>query len=209
MVYLYNMDYTMTTEMTLMHLMCAKICHDLSAPASAVAMGLEMLSDAPQDPTTRDLVNYSSQSTIAKLELFRCLTGFSGMTNKPTGTDIEKALRNYWPDNKISITWKVQNLETLQGPPARLLLATLLTAAEGLPRGGTLTVNPNLSITAQGPTAVLREESASALTGKTNLSQQTAGTIVAFFANTLAHNLGGKLQLDTSGENQFQIQMVD
>ena len=208
-VYLYNMVFIMTTEMTLMHLMCAKICHDLSAPASAVAMGLEMLADAPQDSTTIDLVNYSSQSTISKLELFRCLTGFSGLTNKPNGTDIEKALRNYWQDNKISVKWSVQNLESLQGPPARLLLATLLTAAEGLPRGGTLTVNPNLSIIAQGPTALLREDSASALTGKTNLSQQTAGTILAFFASTLANNLGGKLQLDSSGENQFQIQMVD
>ena len=202
------MGSKMTTDMTLMHLMCAKICHDLAAPASAVAMGLEMLSEAPQDTPTRDLVSYSAQSTISKLELFRCLTGFAGMSNKPTGTDLEKTLKNYWPDNKISVTWKVANLENLQGPPARLLLATVLTAADGLPHGGTLTVEPNFSITAIGPTAHLREESAHALTGKSTLSQQTAGTIVAFFANTLAHSLGGKLQIQTGAENQFQIQMV-
>ena len=53
-------------DMTLMHLMCAKICHDLSAPLSAVAMGLEMLTpDALGDKTTHDLVAYSAQSTIA------------------------------------------------------------------------------------------------------------------------------------------------
>jgi histidine phosphotransferase ChpT len=198
----------MTTDMTLMHLMCAKICHDLSAPAGAVAMGLEMLSEAPQDPQTRELVAFSSHSTIAKLELFRCLTGFSTMANKPNGVDLEKTLRNYWPENKITVTWKVPQLEDIQGPPARLLLATLLTAADGLPRGGNLTVEPNLSITAEGPTANLREESAKAITGNSTLSQQTVGTIVPFFAYSLAQNLGGKLQIKTMAENKFQIQMV-
>jgi hypothetical protein len=171
-------------------------------------MGLEMLSEAPQDATTRDLVTYSSKATISKLELFRCLTGFSGAPTKPTGIDLEKALKNYWPDNKISVTWKIQELEKLQGPPARLLLATLLTAADGLPRGGTLTVEPNLSITAEGPNAILREDSGLALTGKSNLSQQTASTIVAFFAQTLAQNLGSKLEMKAVSENKFQIQMI-
>ena len=198
----------MTTDMTLMHLMCAKICHDLSAPASAVTMGLEMLEQAPQDPSTRELIHYSAQSTISKLELFRCLTGFSGNVNKPTGIDIQKALQNYWPENKISVTWKVQNLENLQGPPARLVLAAIITAADGLPRGGSLTVNANLSITAEGPTALLREDAALALTGKTSLAHQTAGTIVAYFASTLAKNMGGTLQIAIIADNQFQIQMI-
>jgi len=196
------------TDMTLMHLMCAKICHDLSAPASAVAMGLEMLSEAPQDISTRDLIYYSAKSTISKLELFRCLTGFSGMASKPTGTDLQKTLKNYWPDDKITVTWKVSKLESLQGPPARLLLATIVTAADGLPRGGAITIHPQLNVTAEGPTAVLREEAAQALTGKTLLSQQSANTIVPFFAHTLAKNLGGKLQIHTESEKQFQIQMV-
>jgi histidine phosphotransferase ChpT len=199
----------MMTDMTLMHLMCAKICHDISAPASAVAMGLEMLSEAPQDIPTRDLIHYSAQSTISKLELFRCLTGFSGMANKPTEIDLEKTLKNYWPDNKITITWKVSDLENLQGPPARLLLATILTAADGLPRGGALTVLPQLTVTAEGPTARLREEAAQALTGQTSLSQQSANTIVPFFAHILAKNLGGKLRIHAESENQFQIRIVE
>lgn len=202
----YGLD--MNTDMTLMHLMCAKICHDISAPASAVAMGLEMLSEAPQDKSTQDLINYSAQSTISKIELFRCLTGFSGTTNKPTGLDLERTLKNYWPDNKITVTWKVQDLENLQGPPARLLLATVLTAADGLPRGGTIIVNPNFSISAQGPTAHLRDEVTQTITGISPLSQQTAGTIVAYFANTLAQSLGGKLQIQTVDENQFQIYLT-
>lgn len=196
------------TDMTLMHLMCAKICHDLSAPASAVAMGLEMLSEAPQDVPTLDLIHYSAKATISKLELFRCLTGFSGMANKPTGIDLEKTLKNYWPDNKITVTWKVNDLESLQGHPARLLLATILTAADGLPRGGTLTVHPQLNVRAEGPTARLREEAVQALTGQTPLSQQSANTIVPFFAHTLAKNLGSKLQIHTESDTQFQIQMV-
>jgi len=209
LVMLLQEELSMTFDMALMHLMCAKICHDLSAPASAVAMGLEMLCETPQDTSTLELVTYSSQSTIHKLELFRCLTGFSSTPSKPTGIDLEKALRNYWPDNKISITWKVPQLENIQGPPARLLLATLLTAADSLPRGGTLTIDPNLSITAKGPTALLWEETVKALTGSSALSQQTVGTIVAFFAHTLAHSLGKKLTLQTINESQFQVDIVE
>ena len=195
----------MTTDMTLMHLMCAKICHDLAAPVSAVAMGLEMLSEAPQDVATRDLVHYSAQSTISKLETFRCLTGFAGMQDKPTGIDVEKTLRTYWPDNKISVVWKIENPEKIQGSPARLLLAMILTAADGLSRGGTLTIYRDLRITAEGATAHLREASVQALTGQTSLSQQTSGTIVAFFACALAHHLGSKLQVQKIDENRFQI----
>ncbi len=195
----------MIADMTLMRLMCARICHDLAAPASAVAMGLEMLAEAPQDLAIRDLVNYSAQSTISKLELFRCLTGFSGIQNKPTGTDLQKALRTYWPDHKISAIWELEDLEKIQGPLARLLLATLLTAADGLARGGTLTIDSNFTITAEGPMAQLREEISQSLTGQTPLSRQTAGTIIAFFAYALAHSLSCKLHIQAINENQFQV----
>lgn len=195
----------MTADMTLMHLMCARICHDLAAPASAVAMGLEMLAEAPQDLAVRDLVNDSAQSTISKLEIFRCLTGFSGMPDKPAGTDLEKALRTYWPSHKISTIWQVEDLEKIQGPPARLLLATLLTAADGLARGGTLTIGSHFTITAEGPTAQLREEITRSLTGQMPLSRQTAGTIIAFLAYALAHSLGCKLHIQAINEKQFQV----
>lgn len=194
----------MTTDMTLMHLMCAKICHDLAAPAGAVAMGLEMLSEAPQDRATHDLINYSAQSTISKLEVFRCLTGFSSIQNKPTGIDLEKTLRTYWPDNKISVIWKTGDLAKLQGPLARLMLATILTAADGLPRGGILTVM-DFCVMVQGAVAHLRNESAQALVGQTPLFEQTSGTVVAFFAHTLAHSLGKKLYIQTIDETRFQI----
>lgn len=202
----------MATDMTLMHLMCARICHDLAAPASAVAMGLEMLLGDTQDPTTHDLIAYSAQSTISKLEVFRCLTGFSSVPNKPTGVDLEKALKGYWPDNKITISWKIENLEALRGPSARLILAILLTAADGLPRGGVLTVHPTvhpgLMVIAQGPTAVLREDVAHAVTGQTSVSQQTAATIVGFFAHALAEGLGSAIHLQTVDNSQFQIDFV-
>jgi histidine phosphotransferase ChpT len=196
-------------DMTLMHLMCTKICHDLSAPLSAVAMGLEMLTpDAPGDKTTHDLVAYSAQSTIAKLEIFRCLTGFAAIAQRPTGLDIEKALKNYWIDQKIVVSWQTKGLERLQGSPARLLLAMLLTAAEGLPRGGTLTVHPNLKITAKGLCANLQEEQVQALTGKANLPQATPRAIIACFAGILAKNLGLTLQVEQKNEGEFDVYMA-
>ncbi len=204
-----NVGYKMITDMTLMHLMCAKICHDLAAPIGAVAMGLEILSDTPQDEATRDLIHYSAQSTISKLETFRCLTGFAGMQDKPTAIDVQKALHAYWPDNKISVVWKIGGLEKIQGAPARLLLAMILTASDGLPQGGTITIDRNLCIIAEGTMAHLREMTAQAFTGETPLTQQTSGTIVAFFACALATRLGSKLHVQTIDENRFQFIALD
>lgn len=199
-----GIGFGMITDMTLMRLMCARICHDLAAPAGAVAMGLEMLFEASQDGAMRDLVSASAQATIAKLEVFRYLTGLSGVENKPTGADLERALGAYWPDHKISVRW-AGDLEKLQGTSARLALATILTAADGLSRGGRLTIDANFHITACGPMARLREESAQALTGQTSLSEQTAGTIIPFFAHALASSLGIRLHIQAIDETQFQI----
>lgn len=199
------MGVGMIADMTLMHLMCARICHDLAAPASAVAMGLEMVFEAPQDLATRDLVRASAQSTISKLEVFRYLTGLSGMENKPAGTDLERVLGHYWPDHKISVQWKTGSVEKLKGASARLVLATLLTASEGLFRGGTLTLDTDFRIAAEGPMARLREDAVQALTGQTSLSQQTAATIIPFFAHALARSLSVRLHIQTISETQFQI----
>jgi len=195
----------MIADMTLMRLMCARICHDLAAPASAVAMGLEMLLDAPQDPDTRNLVIGSANSTMAKLEVFRYLTGFSKEENKPKGGDLERMLSLYWPDHKISVVWKAEDMERIQGTSAQLLLAMVLTAADGLPRGGTLTIDTNFHITAKGVVARLREEFAQALTGQKNLSQQTATTVIAFFAHVLANSLNMRFHIQAMDESHFEI----
>lgn len=202
----------MSTDLTLMHLMCAKICHDLAAPLGAISLGLEMLADS-SEPTqgpnpTLDLIHYSTQAAISKLELFRCLTGFASIPEKPTGMDLKKALQNYGDDRKITLSWQIKDWENLKGPPIRLILGAILTASSGLPRGGTLTIHPNFSITAQGPGAHLREDISLALLGQSGLPQQCANTIVAFFASVVAQNLGGKFRVETLSPDQFQIQMV-
>jgi hypothetical protein len=57
--------------------------------------------------------------------------------------------------------------------------------------------------------ARLREDSTQALTGQSPLSQQSAGTIIAFLAHALAHGLGRKLQVQAIEENGFQINFRD
>lgn len=197
----------MTTEFMLMHLMCAKICHDLAAPAGAVTMGLEMLEEAPQDFTTRKLIAFSAQSTIAKIELFRSLTGFAGLATKPTLQDIKQALKNYWPESKITLQWPSEDF-SLEGPPARLLLAMILTAAEGLIRGGTLTIHTPSHLTAEGPSASLREDVAKALTGQTDIDQQSASTIIPYFTHTLAKSVGKTLEIHQSSETEFHMNQI-
>ena len=101
-----------------------------------------------------------------------------------------------------------KNLESLQGLPARLLAACLLTAGEGLPQGGTLTLHPDLSIEAQGISAGLKEGALNALTGQSLVSQQTVRTIIAFFAAILAQKSGGQITVGSSQANQFQINFI-
>ena len=48
-------------------------------------------------------------------------------------SDLEKVLKNYWPDNKISITWNFQNLETLQGPPCAFITSYFINSSRWPP----------------------------------------------------------------------------
>lgn len=190
--------------------MCAKICHDLAAPVSAIAMGLEMLEDtrAANEATTRNLVIYSTRATAAKIEVFRCLTGFSSEQDKPTGNDLIRAVNNYWESSKLKLDWQAGEPEKIKGTPARLLLAVLLTAAEGLCHGGTLILHKNLNITAQGRAARLRDDNHVALTGQSALADQTVRTVVPFFAYLLAQGLGGKMVVEYEREDQFTVRFL-
>jgi histidine phosphotransferase ChpT len=202
----------MRNDFFLMHLMCARICHDLSAPVSAIAMGLEMLEEEKSSSdgknATKKLLDSSISSTIAKIEVFRSLTGFSGQLDKPTGMDLKQVLDGYWPDDKIKIKWETANVESLKGSPARLILAVLLIAAEAIYNGGTLTVHENFDITAEGFPAKLRPESKSVFKGEFCVEDITVKTIVAYFAFLLSQELGGEIDVNTEFDNQLCIRFI-
>lgn len=198
-----------SSSFTFAHLMCAKFCHDLAAPLSAAKMGLEMLQESPTDQTISGLIQESTESAIARLNIFRCLTGYTSTPEKPTAEDLHKALTDYL-DKKIHLQWNLQNSGLPSGNPARLLLALILTASETLIRGGTVLVSPNFKITAtsQSTPLMIRDDLVDLFNKRTPLTQQSPRTIIPYFAIVLAEQLGGKLQLSTPTEFELHLEAV-
>lgn len=198
-----------SSSLTLMHLMCAKFCHDISAPLGAVRMGLEMLQESPTDPTIPPLIYESTTSAIARLEIFRCLTGYASAHSKPTLAEIRNALTTYL-DDKIQLQWELSDSNSSEGTSARLLLALCLTASDTLVKGGTLTVSPQFKILAstESSSLVIRDEVISLFNGEAILSQQSPRTIVPYFAIILANKIGGRITIDTPSPSQLTLQVL-
>lgn len=197
------------SSLTFNHLMCAKFCHDLAAPLGAARMGLEMLQESPSDPTIPMLIQESTESAIARLNIFRCLTGYASTPTKPTGSDIHTALRDYL-DKKTHLQWDLQEPNLPEGAAARLLLALILTASDTLFRGGTLTVSPHFKVTAktENGSPMLHEEILNLFEGEPSLSQQTPKSIIAYFATILAKQMGGRITINKSEPSILQLQVV-
>jgi histidine phosphotransferase ChpT len=189
-------------DFSLMNYMCSKMCHDFAAPLGAIKMGVEMLEDNASDKETRELLHASVDACIAKLDLFRCLTGFSGAMTKPTVQDIHHVLQRNLNKN-IQLDWKIAPAADIAGPAARLLLSMTLIAADTLPRGGGIIVTPSFTITAEGGGVNLKEEVISMM--KTSKPPLSSREIISYFAITLARYLGGEISYTFEKENKIKF----
>jgi len=168
-----------------------------------------MLNASPTDKSIQTLVTHSAESTVAKLELFRCLTGYAGSKDKPTAEDVEKALNKVWSEGKIRLELQLPSPGEISGPPARLLLAMVLTAAESLHRGGTIKVRANFTITASGAGARVDDLTAQAIHGKQDLHSLSVRTIVPYFAHFLAQDLGADIRLSQPSPDVVELTLTE
>src|SRR5229473_5325916 len=127
-------------------LLCSRVCHDLISPTGAIVNGLEVLDEKESDQETKnfalDLIKKSAKTASAKLQFCRLAFGAAGSAGAQIDTgDAEKVTRGLIEDEKTKVSWNLPRV-LLAKNRVKLLLNMMLLAAQAIPRGGRLTVDP-------------------------------------------------------------------
>src|SRR6195256_6818834 len=126
-------------------LLCSRVCHDLISPVGAIVNGLEVLEEEKDEATKEfamDLIKKSARTASAKLQFCRIAFGAAGSAGAQIDTgDAEKVTRGLMEDEKTKVAWNLPRV-LLAKNRVKLLLNMMLLAAQAIPRGGQLTVDP-------------------------------------------------------------------
>ena len=192
-------------------LLCSRVCHDLISPVGAVVNGLEVLEEGKDEETRTfalDLIKKSAGQASARLQFCRLAFGAAGSAGAAIDLgDAQGVARGFLEDGKTRLQWNLPR-ELLPKNRVKLLLNLLLIAGQGIPRGGTLTVDPlgsgeamGVKISAAGANAKVPPAVAALLAGEGGADGLDAHRIQPFYAGLLARACGVKasvaLEADT------------
>ena len=200
------------SNLELARLLCTRICHDLAGPVSAVAAGVELIGNDPEqaDEETLGLIGDSSTAASRKLKFLRAALGVAmGSTD-----DIKDLLDGYLDataamGGRIEVLWpqsdELIGIGERLGPESNQLILNLcLLAIESQPgcRSLALSVHAEagrqtITIEVSGDPArssTLRDDIVSAATDTVD-QPITAKNVQAFTSGQLVRSLGGALEL--------------
>jgi histidine phosphotransferase ChpT len=181
-------------------LLCSRVCHDLISPVGAIVNGIEVMEEDKNEETKTfalDLIKKSAHQASAKLQFCRLAFGAAGSAGAQIDLgDAEKAARGLIEDGKTTLTWNLPRA-LLAKNRVKLLLNMVLIGAAGIPRGGTLTVEPppgdeavaGFVVTATGLNAKLNPVVAELLAG-TSAHSVDAHAIQPLYTGILARDCG-------------------
>ena len=192
-------------------LLCSRVCHDLISPVGAIMNGLEVMEEDKNDTETQtfamDLIKKSARTASAKLQFCRLAFGAAGSAGAQIDSgDAEKVTRGLIEDGKTSITW---NLPRVLMPKNRvkLLLNMVLIAAQTIPRGGMISIDPigegeamSFKVKASGTNAKLPQAVPALLKGEAGDHAVDAHAIQPFYTGLLARNCGLTAGIAAEGE---------
>lgn len=161
--------------------MCSRLCHDLISPVGAISNGLEILAeetDADMRAQVIDLLYQSAQVTSSKLRYYRLAFGApGGLDGAVDVRELKDTMNEFIQTGKAALDWRI-NEPTLPKSDVKLLMIGVLTAADALVRGGTITVRTkgahSYEIAASGPKVVLDDEVRSLLGGNLSSAHETS-----------------------------------
>lgn len=181
-------------------LLCSRVCHDLISPVGAIMNGLEVMEEDKDEETSRfamDLIKKSARTASAKLQFCRLAFGAAGSVGAQIDTgDAEKVTRGLMEDEKTKLSWNLPRVLMAKNR-VKLLLNMMLLAAQAIPRGGQLTVDPigegetvGFRVSAAGLNAKVPQAIPPLLAGSPADHSVDAHAIQPFYTGLLAKNCG-------------------
>jgi len=191
-------------------LLCSRVCHDLISPVGAIMNGLEVMEEGKDEETSKfamDLIKKSAKTASAKLQFCRLAFGAAGSAGAQIDTgDAEKVTRGLMEDDKTKLGWNLPRV-LLAKNRVKLLLNMMLLAAQAIPRGGQLTVDPvgegdtiGFRVVATGTNAKIPQAIPRLLSGAPGDHAVDAHAIQPFYTGLLARNCGLSATMTTDGD---------
>jgi histidine phosphotransferase ChpT len=206
---------TVTVELRVLHLLCARLCHDLVGPVGAISNGIELVQEfgADMEKDAFDLIAGSAKRVAGELQFFRVAYGLAaGMAT--TVADARTLAVPYIEGGRVKLDWPVQpddKTAVIGDNPVKLALNMALLGVEALARGGTLRVtaglkpSPQITVVATGEGVRLDEETRKALEGATTVAELTPRSVQGYFTARLAEAVGGALACQADGANALRL----
>ncbi len=148
-------------DLTLLSLLCSKLCHDLVGPISAVGNGVEILEDEDDPEMHRqavELLAHSAALAANRLKFMRLAFGAAGGEGVAISlAEARQTATDFLSDSRARLDWQISDEDGGQGPDKtgiKILLNLILIANDTVPRGGDIRVV--LSRVDDGGQAVLR-----------------------------------------------------
>ena len=192
-------------------LLCSRVCHDLISPTGAIVNGLEVLEEKESDEETKtfalELIKKSARTASARLQFCRLAFGAAGSAGAQIDLgDAQNMARGFIEDEKTKLTWNLPRL-LLPKNRVKLLLNMLIIAAQTIPRGGKLTVDPigegesmGFRIAGSGLNARIPQAVPALLDGTSESGSVDAHAIQPFYAGLLARACGLKVDVKAEGD---------
>ena len=195
-------------------LISSRLCHDLINPVGALSSGLEVLADPSMDEGMKeaaiDLIKSSAAKSVALLKYARLAYGASG----GLGAELPYEEAKHVLDGIISCTkakldWRIGPGQAPKDE-VKALLVMGLSAADCVPRGGSVTIEGgkgNYTISVTGDRVILQDDLVEAIAGAAeDLKPKFAPHFIAGLA---ARQAGGEITAEQSdGAVSFRVRFA-
>jgi histidine phosphotransferase ChpT len=205
------MSVTTTLDaLDLAALLCSRVCHDLISPVGAVVNGLEVLEDDNDEQTKTfalELIKKSARQASARLQFCRLAFGAAGSVGAAIDLgDAETVARGFLEDEKTRLNWNLPRA-LLPKNRVKLVLNMLIVAAQTVPRGGSLTLDPigegeraGFRVVASGLNARIPQAIPGLLSGATAAPSVDAHAIQPFYTGLLARSCELSINIASEGD---------
>jgi histidine phosphotransferase ChpT len=201
-------------DLELAALVSSRICHDVINPVAAIANGLEMLGEEPDQAmrdAAMDLIRKSAAQASAKLQFARLAFGAAGSAGAEIDLrDAEKVARDFVSGTgKHQVNWRGP-VATLPKNKVKLLLNLVALGVMALPRGGTIDVEiagappeARFTVRATGDAARLSDQVRDLLSGADGVAVDTH-SIQPYYAKRVAAASGMTISAE-NGEREVEF----
>lgn len=205
-------------DIELAAILCTRICHDLVGPVGALSNGVEVLTEEDDPEIERqamELLGHSAEQASRRLRFYRMAFGMAKAQAEEMASDeAREVVQGLLEGGRVELAWPEagDSMPThMTRALVKLLLNTILVAAEALPRGGKVSVvvadgdaTSALRVEAGGEGARLSEAAERALAEDLTLDELEPRAAPVYLARRLAQSHGLVFEVERT-ENMIRF----